>query len=134
MTTLTEVHSLIDQQTIAEFLPQFTVVFDNVSEQEAFEGVLPFLKQTVVFSEFAQFELGIPENQRIYGTLMFFIYVKQGTGSGAKNSVLEKIVSRFRGKQFSNGLTTLSVTASAEGARQNWNVTAVEVPFYFHNF
>lgn len=134
MPTLAQVNSLIDIQTQEEFLPTYPVVFGNVNEETLLSGNQTFLKQEVIFSEFSQFELGIPENSRVYGNIMFFIYTRQGTGSGAKNTVLSKIVSRFKSKQFANGLTTLAVNSSGEGNRQNWNVTAVTVPFYFHNF
>ena len=134
MATPQEVHALFDTESIAEFSGANPLVHGNINEEALLEGTVPFIKQEVSFTNFSQFELGIPQNARVYGNLMFFIYSKQGTGSGARNAVLTKIVSRFMNKQYANGLTTLGVNPGMEGTKLNWNISAVSVPFYFHNF
>jgi len=134
MPTLTEIHSLIDSETQTEFSPEFPIIYGNQDDSVLLEGVQPFIKQSVLFNDFSQFQLGVPENSRIYGSILIHCYVKQGTGFGVRNTVLSKVVNRFRNKAYNIGLTTLAVTSSAEGTRQNWNVTSIIVPFYFHNF
>lgn len=134
MATLQEVHALLDTESIAEFSGSYPLVHGNINEEILLEGTAPFVKQEVSFTNFSQFELGIPQNARVHGNLIFFIYSKQGTGSGARNAVLARIVSRFLNKQYLNGLTTLGVNPGMEGTKLNWNVSAVSVPFYFHNF
>lgn len=134
MANLAEVHAIIDSETLAEFTPDFPIIFGNQDDSTLLQGTTPFIKQSVHFTDFSQFELGAPENSRVYGNILINCYEKKGTGSASRNIVLQRTVNRFRNKVYSNGLTTLAVTSSAEGTRQNWNVSSILVPFYFHNF
>ena len=133
MTILTkpQVHTILDLRTQAVLTGE-RVIYANQINTAYSEGNLAFVKQRVVWESSNQFELGDQSRSRQYGTIVFDICFRVGTGTAARDALLQKIDEGFRSKSL-GGVILSSVQSLGEGTALNWVTDTHLVPFYFHS-
>lgn len=133
MTTITfaQAQTLLDQLTSVE-LAAYPILYDNQDDSELSLGVLPFIKQKVLFGQARQYELGSTDRGRHYGSILLRLHERRGQGSSGRNAMLQAVVSSFRSKAV-GGVTLLNAHVANQGETGNWNVTSVEIPFFWTN-
>lgn len=127
--TFADAHATIDALTAAGLAPT-PVVYGNTSDSLYQGGTVDYIKQRVIFNGSKQFELGSPTRGRNFGSIVLILHCRRGTGDAGRNALLEKVVSSLRSKQVS-GVTTLNARVVTQGEIENWQITGVEIPFYF---
>lgn len=124
-----QVHALLDQMTLAE-LGAWPLVFKNQDDSINSEGTAPYIKQLVLWTTSSQRELGAPSRARNRGSLLLILHERRGQGSASSNAMLKTVLSSFRSKQVS-GVTLMNARIVSQGETLNWNLTSVEIPFYW---
>lgn len=127
--TFADVHAILDGLTAAGLAPT-PVVYGNTSDSGYQSGVADYIKQRVIFNHSRQFELGSPTRGRNFGSIVLMLHCRRGSGDAGRNTLLEKVVSSLRSKQVS-GVTTLNARIVTQGEIENWQITGIEIPFYF---
>lgn len=131
MLTLAQAHTILDLRT-GVVLAGERVLYGNQLNTTYSEGKLPYVKQRVVQTSSAPIELGALSRSKKYGTLVFDIYYRVGTGSAARNLLIQKIDEGFRSKSL-GGVVLSSVQSLGEGSALNWVIDSHLVPFYFYS-
>lgn len=129
--TITQVHTILDLETAAVLAGE-RVLYDNQLDTTYSKGNLPYVKQRVMQSSSEMFELGSRSRSRKYGTLIFDILYRVGTGSAARNALLQKIDEGFRSKSL-GGVTLFGVQSLGESSALNWVIDSHLIPFYFYS-
>ncbi len=133
MSTLTfaQVQVLLDQLTESS-LVAYPLLYDNQDDSALSAGTVSYIKQKVLFGQARQFELGNPDRGRLYGSILLRLHERRGLGSAGRNAMLQAVVSSFRSKAV-GGVTLLNARIVNQGETGNWNVTSVEIPFFWTN-
>ena len=126
MPTLASVHTALDQATAAAFTG-YPVVYKN---QKAPKTAESFIKQLVLFTSNKQYQLGDTANGRQTGKLLFLFHVKRGIGSSLANTWHDILITSFRSKLI-GGAVLQNVISYAGGETENYDISVVEVSFYF---
>lgn len=106
------------------------VIFDNQDDTSASNAQAAWIKQSIVFRETNQFQLGDTDSSRNKGVLVFKIYVRTGKGAGQGDVLRARVVRLFRSRKV-GGATFLNAQTLGTGKSGNWAVNALQIPFYF---
>jgi hypothetical protein len=116
---------------VASSLPSVNVLFGNSDDSKLLKGSLPFVKESVEFTDISQTRLNESTNRRVYGKVLLFVYVKEGTGNGARNAIIQAVSDTLTCKSVS-GVTLQGLDIVASGNKNSWAVTALSIPFHYH--
>jgi hypothetical protein len=129
--TLAQVHTILDLRTQSVLVGELCL-YDNMKDTSYSTGNLPYVKQSVHFNSSNLVELGRPTRKKEEGTLVFEIHYRSGTGSAARNALLQKIKDGFSPGAL-GGVTLLSVQSLGDRGALNWVIDAHMIPFYFYS-
>lgn len=135
MSTRAEVRNGFDALTASTLSasPAVAVLYGNQYDARLSEGSAPYIKQRVFFSSDDQASLGDQGFRRHKGYVLFLIFVRKGSGDLARDDILDRLSAAFASK-FVGPATTLDPQMVVSSQSENWDVTGMQIPFYFDNY
>lgn len=132
MTDSQTVQNSFDDRTHAVLsqVPAIPFLFGNQVNVAISEGTAPWVKQSVNFLTDKQAELGNSCFRRVRGYVLFFVYVRVGTGNYHRNVITDRIIAGFASRNIGPA-TTLDAQMIPSPSTENWAVTAIQIPFYY---
>lgn len=112
--------------------PAVAFLYDNQEDVSLSTGTAPYVRMRVNFSFDDQVHLGNQGYRRQEGSILLFIHVRTNTGPLARNQIVDRLTRAFRSTYIAPA-TTFDAQVLPSTRTENWEITAVRIPFYFDN-